>query len=389
MKIKVCPKCEKKQTDPQLLACPQCKELYAERDTDEPPRLSDEQLDEIAKRVAKAFKQDEDSERIANKVVQFFGKDQWKPLAEQILRLLHSHDVETIAKVLIGMWPFWWRLLVILAIAFALIYEVVGHKVESIAKPMLRDELTKQIRLQFKLPTISNTVATVAGNEASAIIKRQVAPAILNFNSVIQSNAQHVATILSNYESTVREAQTNTAELKRLADYYLLVVQAQGGNKSAFWKLDSIAHDGTNPMWPIASQIANQITLQILLQARDIENGLLALPNPSEGNVKSAETATFEEYVAAFSGPFNVLQRYQLLRQFYSQTRFPLRDRLAFLINVLQTYEELLIVNKACLLIDTEAHIDRNFMGTQEYLDWYRHWQQTNAAPTPAIKPPH
>ena len=105
MKIKVCPKCGQRQRDDKLLCCPKCNEFYIEQDTEEPLRLSDEHLDAIAKRVAKTFRQDEDLERIATKVVHSFGKDQWKPLAKQVIRSLNIvHDTELLAKTILSMW---------------------------------------------------------------------------------------------------------------------------------------------------------------------------------------------------------------------------------------------------------------------------------------------
>jgi hypothetical protein len=387
MKITVCPKCGHSQTNAKLLGCPDCNELYVERDTDEPLRLSEEHLDEIAKRIAKTFKQDEDLERIATKVVHSFRKDEWKPLAEQVIRLLHLHDIEQIAKTILGMRQFWVGFVVILAVALLLIYEIIGHKVESIAEPMFRIELTNQIRLQFQEPRISNIVVSVARNEATNIIVKEVDPALFFFNSVIYSNAQAVATVLSNYGNTLRVAQTNTAELKRLADFYLLAMRAQGLRKSAFWEFDAIAEDASNPMQLVARALVAEIVEQVHIK-RNIYHSSASVIHPWEGTTSTSETATYEAYISKMSEATTPVKCI-LMIQLCAQTRFPLRARLAFLADMIERDEDLQIVDEACFLMGQEAHLNLNFMATRQYLAWYRDWLKTNEVPASPKPTPH
>src|SRR5258706_11530362 len=104
--MQVCRKCRRPKDNSLLIECPTCHAPFIE-DTDLPQQLSDDDLDRVAARVVKSLKQEEDLERIAEKVRISFGKEEWKTLANQVMKSLHIvHDVDKIAKALLGMWRF-------------------------------------------------------------------------------------------------------------------------------------------------------------------------------------------------------------------------------------------------------------------------------------------
>src|SRR3954447_4972403 len=96
--MKVCPICRRGPDPQNILTCPEHRREYTE-ETELPPYISEVDADRVADRLVRKLRTEEDLDRVAEKVVKSFKKDEWEPLAKQVIRRLHIiEDVELIAK---------------------------------------------------------------------------------------------------------------------------------------------------------------------------------------------------------------------------------------------------------------------------------------------------
>jgi hypothetical protein len=179
-------------------------------DVSGPTKLSDDDLDRIAERVTKRLKGDEDLDRVATKVVGSFKKENWKAIAEEVVKRFHfPHEVEIIAKTLMGMWRFWLIFVLVIAVSFLLVYEIVGHKVQEQAKELFDKEVKKQIEAQFQQPAISNVVASVAALEATHLVSNAIEPEIIKFKEGVDPRKQRIVSASAIVQLVVGGNTTN------------------------------------------------------------------------------------------------------------------------------------------------------------------------------------
>jgi hypothetical protein len=360
---------------PILLRCPEpgCLGEFAE-DSELTPALSDADLDRIVQRFVRALSPD-DAELIASHVAKSFKQHDWKTIANQVLKSLNIiHDTELIAKAILSTRRAWVILILALAAAYFLLYEVAGHLAKEKAITMFNNEVTNQIRLQFQEPRISNIVVSVASSLATNLMMKQISPAIAKVENDLTNKAAAIQTLTTTLDAVQRAGETNVAKLKDIADFSLLVLKAQNDDRNAFWQLVVISRS-SHPQRELAGLIAPQCLNQCVLNKQILERtdlGLLFKEIPFDPT-----TASLHDYSNALvMAPH--LACYGLLREMYHENRFRLDDRLETLAWVIRTSTSLLALEEACSLMNEQAHIGRDLMAFKEYLDWHDNWTKTN-----------
>src|SRR6266700_390618 len=129
--MKICPSCKKPPSDPRLIRCEQCHEVFVE--------------------------------------------------AEEIPLRLSNDDVKRVAKHFVNLPAFWIPFLAALALLCFSVWKGVGHFAKKEAEKLFNQEMTNRIKLEFQEPRIKEIVAQVASSEATNIIKSEISPAISKF----------------------------------------------------------------------------------------------------------------------------------------------------------------------------------------------------------------
>lgn len=199
---RICPKCRRPPQFPQQLVCAQCREPFVDQSS-----VSAELSEEDLKRVA-----------------------------EHVIRSLHPHDVENIAKALMGIPRFWIILILVLAVLAFLLFELGGYEVRKAASKAFQEEVAKQITEQFKEPRISNVVLAVSRERATYLMSRQIQPSIdrfsngLNLIQLSLSNTQYSAEKkLVEIRSLVEAFSSPTEEVVQGTDRSRLVFRQDCG----------------------------------------------------------------------------------------------------------------------------------------------------------------
>jgi hypothetical protein len=215
--VRICPVCRREEI-PSLVQCPDHLKNWV-NETDLPVPLTDGDVDRIAERVVKILKHDEDLDRVALKVRSTFTKEDWKILANQVLKSLHIvHDVDVISKALLGLWRFWLILGISLVAIYFLLREVVGEAAKEEARTQFNKEVAKQISAQFENERISNIVVWAASSQASSLMSNAVTPQIDKFNYTLNIWTTNLESKLHSIEQKETNLDSRLNQLKETTD---------------------------------------------------------------------------------------------------------------------------------------------------------------------------
>lgn len=262
--MKVCPTCGRKkpQHDPKEISCPKCREVYTEEADLPPVRLSDEDLDKIAKRVLKSFEEDH-FERLAAQTLQKFTKGDWKLLANQVWKSLNLvYHGKQVGTMLLGTWQFWSLFALIVGIAAYGAFKLAPEAAREKAVSLFNGTVTNEINAQFKDPRISNIVVSVASNEATNLLLKQIYPTIktfqdaasnsfARFQGTVDSQMQEFNASLkrsqlteSNLQAVLSEMNSGLRQLDQDSEFVTKVILAENDDRAAYeqllkWRQDS------------------------------------------------------------------------------------------------------------------------------------------------------
>jgi uncharacterized protein YbaR (Trm112 family)/F0F1-type ATP synthase assembly protein I len=192
--MKICPKCRNRPKDRYDLVCGRCKLVYQEED-EIPLPLPDDDLGKIAARVAKTLKGDGLDRRVTAQLVRSLKKDDWKQLSSQVFKSLNIYyHGRQVAHILLGMRQFWMLLFPITILALAVVWGIAAKVAGNRAATLFNETVTNQINLQFKEPRISNIVVSVASNEATNLLLKQLHPTIILFQGSVSNSLVRLET---------------------------------------------------------------------------------------------------------------------------------------------------------------------------------------------------
>ena len=379
--MRICPQCKQPPSDPQLIVCQTCKVPFVEQGIEAPLRLTEQDLDRLARCVAESLVK-RNLEPLGRHIKAALAEDDWESLAEQVVKRVNIvEDGEKFAKRLIGKLIVKPKVLALAAVSlivlFVVLMEFGGHVAKEKAVELFNAEMTNQIRLQFREPRISNIIVSVASENATNLMHQQIGPAITAFETALNEKLQ---TIQSNLNTIQTSAATNVTELRSIANLYMLIAGAQAGNRDDLWKLYALGDDTNAPMRLLANRAWGDIVSKINLSHMLIEvTGTEFAAVAWRGSTNTPETASLDDYKSKlYGGDLPPLTVVALARQFYQQPRFPLAERLAVLAYLAKYHYDLTVINEACHIMDGEAHMHKNFIAANDYVAWYLNWATTN-----------
>jgi hypothetical protein len=167
-------------------------------------------------------------------------------------------------------------------------------------------------------------------------------------------------------ETILQKAQDALQQLRASTDFGLLVAKASNDDREAFNKLVDIANNKKSPFADLAAQTIGNIVEDVnpLIMVR------VDVPFPWNTIGVDQAKADFGKYRELFQRSPR-LYKLPLLSELCQQERFPKRQRLEFLAEVIRSDSSLRVLHRACVLMNKEAHLDMNIRGAPAYLEWW------------------
>ena len=167
-------------------------------------------------------------------------------------------------------------------------------------------------------------------------------------------------------EAILQKAQEALHQLRTSTDFGLLITKASNDDREAFNKLIDIGKDKESPFRDLALQAIENIIQDVdpLVTVR------LDVPLPWKKIGVDPATADFDKYRELYRTSLR-LYKLPLLSELWQQERFPKRQRLEFLAEVIRSDSSLRVLHRACVLMDKEAHLGRNILRATDYLEWW------------------
>jgi len=175
---------------------------------------------------------------------------------------------------------------------------------------------------------------------------------------------------LRTIEQIQSEASIVLKEIRNLSQFSHTLVLAENDNRGAFQELLKIANT-SGPFREAALAAVEQIVIDV----NPMYNVRVDPDVPWEVIGVSLEESSLLALKQAYS---NLQSTYKpkFLSEFWKQERFPVGKRLEFLSDVIKNEGSLRALHRACILLNKEAHLNKNILGASMYLDW---WQENRA----------
>jgi hypothetical protein len=165
-------------------------------------------------------------------------------IASNVAKSLKPRDFVAIGKTL-GKSPIFW---ICFAVGIGCVcyaaWKAVPHFVAEKAQTVWNQEITNQIKIQFQEPRISNIVVAVASSEATAILKRDVNPEIVKFETSLEEKMMQMQTNVNSMADNLFSNEHNEEFLN--TDTNRVAVRTFGdGASQVFFTLESVPLKGT------------------------------------------------------------------------------------------------------------------------------------------------
>lgn len=246
---------------------------------------------------------------------------------------------------------------------------------------ILKDKL---VEVTFKDWLSIKTSAAEAGADAKTIasIKQQVENqrATIDLVATEAQNAKNLSEEASNkialaeqrlrdLDDAIQKANDSLKKLDTATEFTLLVTKAASGNRAAFFKLKNNQYP-TQSETEMASSIVNSILAKIETETRLDEN----LPVMWDKYGIDPQKASLQQFKECYSKTFwNAPEgRFGVIKQVFNNNRFSELEHFDFLARAIQQDDDLLVLQEACLLMDTERKSNQNLIYFEDYLNWYK-----------------
>ena len=258
---RICPRCGNRSKDRYDLICPKCNLPYREEGEVHQPLPKDD-MESIAARVARTLGTDDLDRRVTARLVKSLRKDDWKQLANQVLKSLNIfYHGRQVAYILLGLWRFWLLFIPIILFVILTVWGLGAWVARDRAVNLFNETVTNQIKLQFKDPRISNIVVYVASTEATNLLRGQIQPTIAAFQRTVSNSFAQLQTnivariqevdwrlkesqrIETNLETVITDARQALHRLDEDSEFVTTATMADHDDRSAYEKLRSWAND--------------------------------------------------------------------------------------------------------------------------------------------------
>ena len=278
-------------------------------------------------------------------------------------------------------WRFWVPFLIALVISAGGVWKLVSSTVErNVVKHIKELETNAAVRLsdsyqnvtnlivrEFEQPRISNTIAQVATLYATNTMAKVISPAV----ALVRSNLDFA------FADFQQRAETNLTQLRALTDLSLTIAKAQSDDRTAFDKLVEMRFSTNEPNSWLAGLAMNELLFRIEVERAD---RMTLEVNPWEGSKQTAESASMEDYAALLMQSLTLPQRLTLVRQLFSQERFPIESRIGFLVYTMRTSRSIRTLDQAVFLLNSQAKLGKNILAVDQYYTWFEKHQKEQQA---------
>jgi hypothetical protein len=227
--------------------------------------------------------------------------------------------------------------------------------------------MTNRIANEFEEPRIKEIVAQVAAMQASNLLNQQISPEIENF----RTGTSNTLAQFDNSLQTFRKESTNAlADVRTATDFALIVSKAQNDDAVAFNQLQQIANSGSSSFAQSANDIARTIIQEVETYARTMEQDTIVSFDWHTAGIDPSKASLQQLTDFYSSNSFDMLGRFNAVKQVFNNTRFPEQERFDCVALILQTDKSLRVRELCCDLMDTKANSHLNFTQMSSYLQW-------------------
>lgn len=213
-----------------------------------------------------------------------------------------------------------------------------------------------RISTEFQDFRIRKTISDVASNQAKVMMEQEIAPKV---------------TMFANDLAALRiKAETNYAELKDTSDVAILIVKAMADDRYALDEL--LRSHGVSPsrFSSLAYNVLYTISEKLSYDAHTRNIVLDVWKNTTNSPATASITAYSERY-SSFVGAHSVLPRMYLIYELYHSDRLAKRDKIDFLVEVLNKESSLQCVAEACFCMGKESGLGDNIINLPHMLKWW------------------
>jgi hypothetical protein len=165
-------------------------------------------------------------------------------------------------------------------------------------------------------------------------------------------------------EDITGRANVAVADLKSVIDFTLTMEEAKNDSRKSFDALLATANSKDSRFFQLASNALYQI-----FASTHTENLFMTDPQWHKHNVDPEKAS-----LRVLTTVYKLEHPYTQVRMQYTiwnQKRFSKHDRISFLVDVINTTSSVRCLHQACKLLEEEARIGKNFIGYQEFLQWW------------------
>jgi ribosomal protein L40E len=200
---------------------------------------------------------------------------------------------------------------------------------------------------------------------AITFIETKAKQALKEINAINDLSTQAISHA-ENAEQLVSKAQKSIDDLTRLMDFNLLVIKATNDDRHAFDQLRKIPYD--DPFHEMALKTVFTITDDPRLSWQIRQDASMQYNFDWD---KESWDFLRSMYPHPIMDAYQNRYKPNILSRIWAQKRFPIKKRIDFLYDVIKTDGSIAALNRACMLMNEEAHINKNIMGAKSYLEWY------------------
>jgi len=194
----------------------------------------------------------------------------------------------------------------------------------------------------------------------------------------VEKLSQQAKKQVTEIKSLVDDAKQSLDSIKSLSEFSLILLKARNDDRSAFDVLREIAKKQEHRFY----SIANQALIQIVTDPQ--VTGLLdyQIDWQKEHNIDPAK-ASMKDFTSVFNKEISIRQP-NVLVDMWKQERFSKSEKLQTIYEVITTTSSLRVLRQACQLIDAEAHLNKNIIAYDLFIEW---WRKNKASYQEKLKP--
>jgi ribosomal protein L40E len=170
---------------------------------------------------------------------------------------------------------------------------------------------------------------------------------------------------LQSAQGLVRKAETSVEQLRATVDFNLLLAKAKEDDREAFHRLERM----TKEKGPFQETALNAV-VQIAFEVNPSVTVRIDPPVHWESFSLDPKSAKMEDLLKIYPSLHPIFKP-SFISQIWAQDRFPKEQRMEFLYEVIKSDRSLHALDRACMLMNKEAQINKNILGAREYMKWW------------------